>query len=428
MKKVLCATLGTRGDVQPFVCVGKALADRGHDVELMVPRNGEGMVRAAGLRLRTLPCDVQAMLRSEEAESMLASGRITTFFRWYYKQQEAFAEEMWKVALEASESVDLIVCGAFLDAGCRAIGKARDIPVLPVHLFPHASSRTYASALLPQRNLGPLARTRFVHELPLRPAWRLGREDLTALHRELGLAPPSWRFWMDGFSGRVPSLQCYSQALFPRPADWLPSLQPAGFLQPWPELRARFGDVGIPAELESWLEAGPPPVFLGFGSMPVLDHEAMLGAVRTALDALGMRGILAVGWSELSAAGDEKLFVIDEVNHQNLLPRCAAAVHHGGAGTTAASLAAGVPTLICSVMADQPFWGARCRRLGIGETMPFPKLDARRLTDGLRTVLDPQVATRARAVGRRLAGEDGVGAAIERIEHFTAAGDLLQAA
>jgi UDP:flavonoid glycosyltransferase YjiC (YdhE family) len=152
--------------------------------------------------------------------------------------------------------------------------------------------------------------------------------------------------------------------------------------------------------------------------MPVLDQGAMLSTIRTALANLGARGIVAAGWSALSAAGDETLFVVDEIDHQSLLPRCAAAVHHGGAGTTAASLAAGTPTVICSVFGDQPFWGERCRALGVGETFPFAKLDVPRLTDALRTVLSPAAAVRAREVGTRMADEDGVGRAVAYLDAY----------
>lgn len=114
---------------------------------------------------------------------------------------------------------------------------------------------------------------------------------------------------------------------------------------------------------------------------------------------------------------DDTLFVVGEVDHQSLLPRCAAAVHHGGAGTTHTSLAAGTPTLVCSVFADQPFWGSQCRRLRVGATFPFTRLNAKRLTSGLRAVLDSRVAARAREVARRMSEEDGVGAAIAHLEH-----------
>jgi UDP:flavonoid glycosyltransferase YjiC (YdhE family) len=150
--------------------------------------------------------------------------------------------------------------------------------------------------------------------------------------------------------------------------------------------------------------------------MPVLDRATTLRAIRSALARLGVRGILVAGWSELSEEGDESLYVVDRVDHEALLPRCAAAVHAGGAGTTAASAAAGTPTLICSVWWDQPLWGARCRQLGIGDTFPFTKLDARRLFNGLRSMLRPEVAARAEEVARRMADEDGVADAVAQIE------------
>lgn len=220
--------------------------------------------------------------------------------------------------------------------------------------------------------------------------------------------------------GTNPTLLAYSQVLCPPPAGWPATLHPTGPLRPGPELRAQLGETGIPPQLETWLGAGPPPVLLGFGSMPVLDKDAMLRIVRTSLSTLGVRGILAAGWSELSEDdrdGDETLVVVDDVDHQSLLPRCRATVHHGGAGTVAASVGAGIPTLVCSVFADQPFWGARCRRLGVGDAFPFAKLDARRLTRGLETVLASEVSKRAREVADQMAEEgDGAKAALVYLE------------
>jgi sterol 3beta-glucosyltransferase len=416
MTKVALVSIGTRGDIQPFVCLGHALAGRSHEVEMTASRNGKSMVIAAGLEYRALPVDIQAMLRTERAQQMLAAGRITAFLRWYYSELEAYADDLHRAMLEATESVDLIVCGVFAEAACRAIGKARGVPVVPIHLMPHTSSPTYPSTLLPQRSFGGLTRTRFAHELPLRMSWRLARRNLVTLHRELELPPPTWRFWMEGYRGYSPCLLGYSQTLFPTPGDWPARLHPVGFLQPAPSLREQLGGDGITAELEAWLAAGTPPVFFGFGSMPVIEPEAMLRTIRVTLADLGMRGILAAGWSKIETATDESLFVLNEVDHASLLPHCAAAVHHGGAGTTAASLAARIPILICSVFADQPFWGNRLRTLGAGETLPFTKLDHRRLTEGLHAILNPTVAARARELGRQMTSEDGVSAAVSYLE------------
>ncbi len=297
---------GTRGDMQPFICLGRALADRGHSVELVATGDGEALARAAGLPFRPLPIDMQALIRSEPAQRMLADGRIGTFFRWLGTEERAFAAEMGQALIEAGRAADLIVCGAFQTLRCRAIADAHGSALVPLHLTPVFPSRKYTSTLLPQRRLGPL--TRPAHLLPLWTYWRTQLEDLRELRDELGLPPPSWSAWRELFSGEVPCLLAYSQTLFPRPGDWPPAPHQAG------------------------------------------------------------------------------------------------------------SFAPGVPTLVCSVFADQPFWGARCRALGIGDTVPFAKLDARRLSAGLRSVLKPQVAKRAQEVGRRIAEEDGVGRAVEHLE------------
>jgi sterol 3beta-glucosyltransferase len=412
--KIAALAYGTRGDVQPIVCLGRALADKGHEVEVIAPRDGADMVGAAGLPFRALPCDFQSLLLAPTAQRMLATGNINAMTRWFRKEEERFETELHQTLLAATDSVDLIVSTVVLAARCRAIAKARRIAFVPIYLTPHVSSRTYASIFVTQRNLRAL--NRLSHTLAHHVIWRSQRDPLAALHRKVGLPPPTKREWSCAFVGEAPALLAYSEALFPTPHDWPEWLQTVGFFKPSSDLRAHIGVSGIPPELEDWLAAGPPPVFLGFGSMPVLDERAMLQTIREALAALGVRGILAAGWSELGAAGDGTLYVVDEVDHTSLLPRCAAAVHHGGAGTIAASAGAGLPTLVCSVWWDQPFWGARCRKLGIGDTFPFAKFDTRRLVNGLRTALRPEVAKRAGELGRYMGNEDGVSDAVARLE------------
>jgi sterol 3beta-glucosyltransferase len=417
--RVALVTAGTRGDVQPFVCLARALADRGHEVRLLAPRNGEEMARAAEVPYRALPLDVQSMFQEEPAQRMLASGRITAFARWVQNEEKAIAVDLRRTLISDTESVDLIVSNGFVADRCEAIATARQIPHVPLHQIPLIPSRSFASPYLAQRGrwrqLGPL--NRVSHQLVFEMQARAQRDDVSTLRRDLGVPPASRSMLRITARGEAPCLLGYSQTLFPTPEDWPSSAHPAGFLEAWPELRAQIGEHGVPPELDEWLHAGRPPVFLGFGSMPVLDTKSLLRTIRATLAELGVRGILAAGWSELDEVRDNTLFVVGDVDHQSLLPRCAAAVHHGGAGTTHTSLAAGTPTLICSVFADQPFWGARCQRLGVGATFPFARLNARRLTDGLRAVLDGRVAARAREVAGRMANENGIGAAVAHLEN-----------
>lgn len=416
--KIALVVSGSRGDVQPFVCLGRALADAGENVEVVAPLNGEAMVRAAGLPYRPFPLDAQELLSAKEAQRMLADGRLGSFFRWIESAERPYWEANRRALIEAGRDADALVCGILSVARCEAVAEANGIPLVPLHLCPMAPSRFYMSPLLTQRRLGPLKR--LSHDVAFSAFYRSQRDDLARLHEELGLAPPSWSRWRRGLAADTPSLLGYSQALFSPCPDWSDALRPAGFLEPWPELRTQLGESGVPGELEDWLEAGPPPVFFGFGSMPVLDERAMLATIRRVSAELGMRAIVGAGWSDLASAADENLYVVDAVDHQSLLPRCAAAVHHGGAGTTATSARAGIPTLVCSVLADQPFWGARCRALGIGDTIPFKRLDGGRLGRGLRRVLDTGVRSRAQEIAERMAGEDGVAAAREHIAGLAA--------
>jgi sterol 3beta-glucosyltransferase len=315
------------------------------------------------------------------------------------------------------------MCNLVAEAKCRAVAQAWRVAIVPVHLQPHVLSWTYPSVWSGWRSLGPLL-NRVSHELTYQMGWRAQREGLASLHRELGLAPPTSSTVRPMIRGESPTLLAYSQALCPAPASWPATMRPVGPLKLSPELRVRLGEAGIAAELEAWLRAGPPPVFLGFGSMPILDKRAMLRTIRESLSALGVRGILAAGWSELDehdTASDETLILVGNVDHESLLPQCRATVHHGGAGTIAASIGAGLPTLVCSVFADQRFWGLRCRKLGTGDTFPFAKLDPGRLTRGLESVLDPEVANRARRAARRIAEEDGVGTAVAYLDGDMAA-------
>jgi sterol 3beta-glucosyltransferase len=188
--------------------------------------------------------------------------------------------------------------------------------------------------------------------------------------------------------------------------------------------RVRLGETARDAALEAWLSEGAPPVFFGLGSMPVRDPGQMLAMVETAARAHGVRAIVGAGWSRLPAAqglGD-RIRIVGAVDHGWLLPQCSAAVHHGGAGTAFAALHAGLPSVVTSVFADQPFWGMRIERLGVGVHLPFKKLDAKSLDRALRRALDPAMKAAADRLGATLRAEpDAAPAIVERIE---ALGDI----
>lgn len=166
-----------------------------------------------------------------------------------------------------------------------------------------------------------------------------------------------------------------------------------------------------PEPLRRFLEAGEPPVYVGFGSMPNQEPRATFDLILRALEMTGQRGVIYGGWGGLAGetAGDRAL-VIEGVPHEWLFPRMKAVVHHGGAGTTAAGLRAGVPNVVVPFFGDQPFWGWRVAALGAGPA-PIPRrsLTAERLAAAIeRAVTDPAIHGRASEIGARLRAEDGV--------------------
>jgi sterol 3beta-glucosyltransferase len=173
--------------------------------------------------------------------------------------------------------------------------------------------------------------------------------------------------------------------------------------------------------LEAFLEVGDPPVYIGFGSMAGRKPERLAGIVLEALARSGQRGVLLTGWGGLQTdSTPEHLFVLEAAPHSWLFPRMAAAVHHGGAGTTAEGLRAGVPSIIIPFVLDQPFWGARIKALGLGpEPIPQKKLTAVRLADAIGiAVSDSTMRERAAAYGAAVRAEAGTGNAVNIIKQY----------
>lgn len=225
--------------------------------------------------------------------------------------------------------------------------------------------------------------------------------------------------WRDYFRLNAPSTPIvygYSRHVAPVPPDWGDWLYVTGY---W------FLDADDswrpPADLVAFLDDGPPPVYVGFGSMVDQEAEAVTKIVLQALASSGRRAILLGGWSRLGQGKlPESILRVDWAPHSWLFPRMAAVVHHGGAGTTAAGLRAGVPDVIVPYFADQPFWAGRVRALGVGpEPIPRQKLTAERLAEAIESAsMDEEMGRRARELGRKIQAEDGVATAVPLIERL----------
>ncbi|MEV4671979.1 glycosyltransferase [Actinomadura sp. NPDC049382] len=405
MSRIVIFAAGSRGDIQPCVALGRALRARGDEVRLVASARYAPMAVAAGLELAPLTADPTEILESDAGQELLAGGRNPVKFLGGFRRiLGPMAERLLAECSDACKDADLIL-GPTLGFLPRHIGEHLGVPWALIHFQPSEPTGAFPHPFVPQaRMLGPWGRRasfRAVDEI----AWQLSRPFINPW-RDASLGLP--RLPLRGRRPDGPVLACFSPAVVPRPADWGPGVHLTGY---WfldePEWEP-------PAELAEFLAAGPAPVYVGFGSMVPKDSAMTDLTVRTALKLAGVRGIVQGD----PATSDEHVLAVRDVPHTWLFPRMAAVVHHGGAGTTAAGLRAGVPTVVCPFFGDQPYWGERVAALGAGpRPLPFRAMTVPRLAARIRrAVQDPDVADRADDLGRRIRAEDGVGRAREVID------------
>jgi sterol 3beta-glucosyltransferase len=268
----------------------------------------------------------------------------------------------------------------------------------------------------PYWRLGPFY-NRLTHQLFIQLFWRGGGMAYGWLRRRDPALPrlSGWPFRRSN-ERPTPILYGFSPSVIPKPADWGQHVHVTGY---WSLDDAP--DWEPPAELARFLEAGPPPVFVGFGSVISREARELTEIVVAALSEAGQRGVLLSGWGGLGGADPSgQVCQIETAPFDWLFPRTAAVVHHGGIGTTAAGLRAGVPTVVVPFTADQPFWGRRVHLLGAGpRPIPRKRLTVQNLVEAVRLVVsDETMRGRSRALGERLSAEDGVARAIEVIEGY----------
>jgi sterol 3beta-glucosyltransferase len=404
--RIVIVAVGTWGDVAPYTGLGARLRAAGHDVAIAAHAPFESGVLARGLEFRALPMDIRDELGSAEGQHVLRTSplAIGRFMRMYARHWVAMAE----ATEAAARGADILLTSTMGWLGIH-VAEGMGIPSAGVYLQPMEPTGEFPPWLVTTRPMG-----RWGNRTAARAARSLGmlpfNRAVSDLRARLGLPPVSpWAFFRQLDEKQWPVFHGISPSVLPSPADWPPHRRTVGYW--WPE---RTPGWEPDPRLVDFLAAGPPPVFVGFGSMSGGDAERLGKVVLSALQGAGLRGVLQRGWSGLSGAGDD-VIVIDETPHDWLFPRMAAVVHHGGAGTTAAGLRAGVPAVPVPLAADQPFWANRLVALGVSpRALPFHRLDTGKLADALRVATtEPSFRQRADELAARIADEDGAGAVLD---------------
>lgn len=417
--RITILTIGSRGDVQPYVALGLGLQAAGHKVRLATHTTFEKFVSSRGLDFASLEGNPQQwhdMRKREEKHSYLESGRNTIrYLRQgvnvvFRSSMEKLLADSWR----ACQGADAIIY-SLIAVGGYHIAEKLGVPGYAAWYCPASRTRAFPSPIV-QTGLS-LGGTYnwltyiFVEQL----FWQSLQQSINQWRQEtLNLPPiPVSGLYNRLQEQRVPFIYSYSPAVLPKPPDWHDSLHVTGYL-----FLERPPGWQPPADLVDFLASGPPPVYIGFGSMIGRNPEARTELVLKALAHTRHRGILDTGWGSLSKADlPDHVFQIDSESapHDWLLPQMAAVIHHGGAGTTTAGLRAGLPSIIVPFVPEQFFWGQRVADLGVGPPpIPEKRLTAERLATAIRSATsDKAMQAKAADLGQRIRAEDGVARAVD---------------
>lgn len=408
--RIAIHTLGTRGDVQPYVALALGLMRAGHIVSLAGPAQFEDFVTRHGIAFAALPREFLDLMDDPEARAAMAGskGGFGAGFKMIKKVGPVMLklfDRQWEAARDFGP--DLIVFHPKALAAPH-IGEKLGVPVVLASPLPgYTPTAAFPSPILPPST--PRLFNRMSHEfmagasnmLFAKPLGRW-RTEVLGLPRRSRLPPMR----------ALPTLYAYSPAVLPVPPEWGANVCVSGY---WFLDEA---DWVPPPDLAAFLAAGPAH-YVGFGSMPASDPAALTRTIVAAAERSGQRIVLASGWAKLGRqAMPQGVHVIDGAPHDQLFPLLGGVVHHGGAGTTAASLRAGKPNLVCPLFGDQPFWGRVVHDRGAGPSpIPLNSLTVEGLASALgEMATDGAMRRQAEALGNAIRAEDGVDAAVAFIE------------
>ncbi len=415
--RITLFTIGGRGDTQPFVAIAVRLQQAGHHVTLADRPDFANLAAEYGVDFAPLGHPYQPFITGAAASSALGPGHLLQQLRYGRAQRQYFSDRLDQDALRAARGADAILYKYSWLTG-YSIAEKLGVPCAAAMFFPYTPTGAFPTFLFGSgTGRGPLF-NQLTWRLSQQVVWRLLHREDTQLRRELGLRPmPAFGPMAQQQREEMPVYYVYSSVVLPRPTDWPERMQVTGycFLDPPPGWQP-------PEDLQRFLQAGPPPVSVGFGSMASHDANATLDLVLRALAIAGQRGIILSGWAGLGKDRvlPDTVFAAESLPHSWLFPRMAAVVHHGGAGTTGAALRSGVPSVLTPLLADQPSWARRVYALGAGTApIPFQTLTAERLAGAIReAVTNATMRQRATELSRQIQEEDGVGQTCERFLQY----------
>lgn len=438
---IFILTIGTRGDVQPHIALAQGLHDAGHTVTVCTSPRYKAHITERGINYAHLSDDIIALVESAEGRAAIEDMRslisgIRAALRVGLSTGQIQRDLVWDGWAAAQEAdPDLIIYHPKMTIGLHYAEKL-GIPAIIAPLYPlFLPTRAYPNLGLPrldflQSGWGRGIRSWYnelTHRLVIRVVSAVSGWLYAGWRKAQGLpsASRSADVTCTSRGTRVPFLNGWSEHVAPNPPDWpRRDVLTSGY---W--FLDRPANWMSPPALTAFLESGPPPVYVGFGSMAGRHPEQTTRLVVEALQQAGLRGVLASGWGGMASVElPASVYRLDAVPHDWLFSRVVAVVHHGGAGTTAAGLRAGRPTIVCPFFGDQPFWGRRVHALGAGPApIPQAELTPARLAAALREATETSsIRQQAATLGAKLRSEDAMAKAVAFVKVVAERGVRVQ--
>ena len=409
--RITMLTIGSTGDVRPYILLGLELQSRGHNITIATFSRFREMIEKEGIHFFPLSGDAEKLMSS----IMSPSSSGITYLSRLEKSIKSVAPQLIQDMADSCASADAMICN-FFGSVYYSIAEKYNIPCIQTHFFPMDPTRNQPISSVRHQHLGAV-----LNESTYRVGYLListvEKHYLTTWKKKNGVSLRHIKSLPDYRAGNhpIPVIYAVSPLIMPRPADWNSHIQMSGF---W------FDESPVswspPADLESFLSREPvAPIYIGFCSMTGHSMNRVMAIVLHTLHSSGTRAIVNLGWSGQQLRSNHAVYFTNYISHDWLFPRVRAVVHHGGAGTTAAGLRYGRPTLTIPFAGDQSFWGNRVHALGCGpRPIARDKLTVQNLTKALLDINNhyESYASEAGKIMNGLAQEHGVSTAADQIE------------
>ena len=419
--KIAITTVGTRGDLQPYIALGLGLKKSGHEVLVVSAKNEESFVRNYGLDFYALDVDIQKIMESGDLQEMAKGSNPLKFIISHLKGSKSLKALMIKTQGEiwnACQRADLIIFHPGMPLGLF-LAKEKNKKAILATPFPVVATKDYPSILfyaLPKLGSYYNLLTHFIFD---KVFWALAKSPIKEFWNKN--IKSKTNFSISALKQQIKSgqlvLNGYSELLFSHSKEWTNNIHTTGswIIETEPNFLP-------PIELNNFINSGEAPIYIGFGSMKDLySFNKTLSIIIEALGIIKQKAVVGLGWTikDYKEKLPDNIFLVDSIPHTWLFPKMKMVIHHGGAGTTVTGLRAGKPTIIIPHNADQPAWGLRVFELGVGSRpIKKSKLTADKLASAIIYSQTPNIIANATMLGQQLQNENGVAKAVQIIDRL----------